>query len=66
MRLKVVLLLAIGLMYYGYVRDNTNRAMQMFEGWKISYLTIIDQAAAGEIPKAWSNSDVLIKSSPQP
>ncbi|QQS26877.1 hypothetical protein IPM44_04150 [bacterium] len=66
MRLKVVLLLAIGLMYYGYVRENTDRAMQAFEGWKTSYLTIIDQATAGEIPSTWPNSSALVEKIPQP
>lgn len=66
MRLKVVLLLAVGLMYYGYVRENTDRAMQAFEGWKTSYLTIIDQTTTGEIPSTWQSSSALGEKSPQP
>lgn len=50
MRWRVVLLLAIGLMYYGYVRENTDKAMTAYDSFKASYLTIIDQAAAGQIP----------------
>lgn len=50
MRWRVVLLLALGLMYYGYVRENTDKAMAAFDSFKASYLTVIDQAAAGQIP----------------
>ena len=51
MRWKVVFLLAIGLMYYGYVRENTDQAMSAYDSFKASYLHIIDQAAAGQIPE---------------
>ncbi len=37
-------------MYYGYVRENTDKAMTAFDSFKASYLTTIDQAAAGQIP----------------
>lgn len=50
MKWRIALFLALGLMYYGYVRSTGERAMTAFDTWKTSYLTVIDKAASGEVP----------------
>lgn len=50
MKWRIALFLALGLFYYGYVRSTGDRAMTAFDTWKTSYLTVIDKAAAGEVP----------------
>lgn len=49
---KIILFSALGLMYYGYVRSNTDRAMHSVEHWKASYLQVMEEAANGNVPAA--------------
>lgn len=46
---KVTILLGVGLMYFGYVRANTDQAMNSLETLKTSYAQVIDRAGQGTI-----------------
>ncbi len=60
MKWRIALFLALGLLYYGYVRSTGDKAMQAFDTWKYSYLTTIDKAAAGEVPSPPPNVSALM------
>lgn len=62
MKWRIALFLALGLMYYGYVRSTGQQAMNAFDTWKYSYLTTIDKAAAGEVPSPPPNVQAIMTS----
>lgn len=51
MRLRLLLFILLGMMYYGYIRNTGDKAMAAFTTWQTTYLRTIDQAAAGNIPE---------------